>query len=181
MTRRGTFLCALLLASTAGPAQAHRLDEYLQATIIRVTNDGVDLYLRLVPGVDVAPQVWNSIDTDGNGALSPAEQQAYAEQVRDDLTLCIDGREARLEIAGSAFPAKEDVSKGVGQISLRLQSHALETAGTHHLHFASRHAPAMSVYLVNTLVPADQAISVGNQQRSVDQAVYDMDFTRRAK
>jgi hypothetical protein len=46
---------ALLALSLAGGAAAHRLDEYLQATLIGVTRDGIDLEIQLTPGVAMLP------------------------------------------------------------------------------------------------------------------------------
>ena len=67
-------LVTLLIAAwlgTAGPACAHRLDEYLQATTVAVTRGHVVLRVRLTPGVAVAPAVLAQIDANGDGALSP--------------------------------------------------------------------------------------------------------------
>ena len=45
------------------PAQAHRLDEYLQATRIDISSNRVDLEMDLTPGVDVASVVLPLMDT----------------------------------------------------------------------------------------------------------------------
>jgi hypothetical protein len=170
--------CALLLAALCAPAAAHRLDEYLQSTTIRVTADAVSLHVRLVPGVEVAQDVWNSIDTDRSGTLSAAEQQAYARAVLADLALTIDGRDSGPAIVNWSFPSQADIRKGVGQISLGMHAQAPAADGPHHLRLVSRHRPAMSVYLVNTLLPADGTIRITGQQRNADQTRYDLDFTR---
>jgi hypothetical protein len=57
-------------------AVAHRLDEYLEATILSVEKNRVEISMRLVPGVTVSPTVIASIDTNGDGLLSEAERQA---------------------------------------------------------------------------------------------------------
>jgi hypothetical protein len=46
----------------AASASAHRLDEYLQATIISVEKDRVQAEMRLVPGVAVSSFVLNGIE-----------------------------------------------------------------------------------------------------------------------
>jgi hypothetical protein len=172
--------CALLLAALCAPAAAHRLDEYLQSTTVRVTADAVSLHVRLVPGVEVAQDVWNSIDTDRSGDLSAAEQQAYARAVLADLALTIDGQESGLAVVNWSFPTRAEIGKGVGQISLGMQAQAPPADGPHHLRLVARHRSAISVYLVNTLQPSDGTIRVTGQQRSADQARYDLDFTRSA-
>jgi hypothetical protein len=168
-------LC-LLLAALAVPAQAHRLDEYLQSATLRLAPDRVALHLRLVPGVEVAQQVWDSMDTDRNGDLSPAEQQAYARQVLGDLSLSIDGRDTGLEMLRWSFPTRAEIGKGVGQISLSLEARLVPGDGVHRLRLVTRHRPAISAYLVNTLLPVDRGIRITGQQRSADQTDYRVDF-----
>jgi len=79
----------LLLATT--PAFAHRLDEYLQATLISVEKDRIQVEIRLTPGIAVLPIVLAKIDADGDGIISQAEQRAYAQRILQDLPLSIDG------------------------------------------------------------------------------------------
>ncbi|HEX3982849.1 MAG TPA: hypothetical protein VHX12_04075 [Acidisoma sp.] len=58
---------AMILAGEAG---AHRLDEYLQATLIGVTRDGVDIEINLTPGVAVLPVVMAKIDRNRDADFS---------------------------------------------------------------------------------------------------------------
>jgi hypothetical protein len=39
------------------PPSAHRLDEYLQATIFSVEKDGIQASMRLVPGIAVSSAI----------------------------------------------------------------------------------------------------------------------------
>src|SRR5580692_9478267 len=48
MKRMG--VTALLALGLAGRVAAHRLDEYLQATLIGVTRDAIDVEIQLTPG-----------------------------------------------------------------------------------------------------------------------------------
>jgi len=168
--------CAVALALVPASAHAHRLDEYLQAATLRLAADRVAVHLRLVPGADVARLLWDGMDRDGDGRLSPAEQQAYARRVMDDVALEVDGHPAPLTLVTWSFPTRADMAQGVGQISLGLDAPLAGTPGVHRLRLVSRHRPAPSVYLVNTLAPADGAIRITGQRRSVDQAAYDLDF-----
>ena len=68
MRRMG--VSALLALSLAGGAAAHRLDEYLQATLIGVTRDGVEVEIQLTPGVAMLPVLMAVIDQDGDGRIS---------------------------------------------------------------------------------------------------------------
>jgi hypothetical protein len=171
--------CAVMTAAVYAPAHAHRLDEYLQSATIRVTPTGVAIYLRLVPGVDVSEQIWSAIDADHSGDLSPAEQQAYAHRVSSDLVLTVDGRQVLMAVESQSFPSHGDTIKGVGQISLGLHAQLDIAEGAHQLRLVSRHRPAPSAYLVNTLLPAEGAIEIRRQLRSRDQTTYEMDFLSR--
>lgn len=166
-----------LLMGTSALSQAHRLDELLQSTTVRVLPDRVALHVRLDPGTAVAQQVWDGIDQDHDGALSGAEQQAYVARLLADLSLAIDGRSAALEVISAGFPSQPDVLKGIGRISVSLQAPWILDQGAHRLRLVSRHQRAISAYLVNTLVPDDPAIRITAQQRSADQREYDLDFT----
>jgi len=53
---------ALMATVAPQPVSGHRLDEYLQATLIGLTRDGVDVEINLTPGVAVLPAVMAVID-----------------------------------------------------------------------------------------------------------------------
>jgi polyphosphate kinase len=80
---------ALLLAFLAFPTAVfgHRLDEYLQATLVAIEPSVVRLQINLTPGVDVAEKVLAQIDRDNDNAISKNESAAYAELLKRDLTL----------------------------------------------------------------------------------------------
>ena len=115
-------LLAAVFAWSAAPARAHRLDEYLQAATLRVERDRVALRLRLVAGTEVARKVLAGIDTDGDRVISDAEQRAYAERVRADLSLTVDGRPLALRLVSSSFPTVEAVTKGRGDTVLEFEA-----------------------------------------------------------
>src|SRR5579862_6456121 len=87
-----------IVLSLGGVASAHRLDEYLQATIVLVEKNHVQASMRLIPGVTVASTVIASIDSDGDGVLSDAERRAYAERVLGDLLMTVDGERLKLKL-----------------------------------------------------------------------------------
>src|SRR5271170_5800936 len=84
-----------------GVASAHRLDEYLQATILSVEKDHIEASMRLIPGIVVSASVIASIDSNGDGLLSQAEQWAYAERVLDDLSLTVDGKRLKPKLVSA--------------------------------------------------------------------------------
>lgn len=170
-------LAVLLLLGLASPASAHRLDEYLQATTIALQKDRVELRLHLTPGVDVVPKVLASIDSDGDGRLSAAEQHAYAQQVRGNLLLTVDGSPRPLRLASSSFPPVETMRRGLGDMLLVFRADMPVGAATHSLQLRNRHESGIAVYLVNTLEPRDPAVRILGQDRNYNQSSYRLDFS----
>jgi len=152
---------ASLAVICAGTASAHRLDEYLQATLIGLTRDGVDLEINLTPGVAVLPAVMSAIDKNLDGRISPAEERAYADQVVRDVELQLDGKPVPLRLIGTTFPEVEAMRDGLGTIRLKLHANS---AGRQ-LRFENRHMRAVSVYLVNCLASPNDGLLVGRQDR----------------
>ena len=75
MTRVVASLVLVIAAATG--ADAHRLDEYLQAARVAVTPRAVVVHLDLTPGVSLAADVISLLDRDGDGRVSPIEAEAY--------------------------------------------------------------------------------------------------------
>lgn len=119
---------AALLLSLGIPVSAHRLDEYLQATLISVDKNRIQAQIRLIPGVAVFPVVLAGIDTDRDGVISKPEEQAYAQQVLRDLSLTIDGDRLRPRLVSMKFPELQDMKKNTG--FLRSAGVSGLTAGT---------------------------------------------------
>ena len=171
-------LLAIMLLWSATPAFAHRLDEYLQATTFAVEQNHVTVRMRLTPGVQVFPKVLADIDTNGDGAISQPEQQAYADQVRRDVSLTIDTHVAPLRLLSSTFPTLDDMKQGLGDIVLTFQAN-LPDGGPHRtLIFQNHHLSAISVYLANCLVSTDPGIHITAQDRNYDQSFYQLDYTQ---
>jgi hypothetical protein len=156
---------ALLATSLAGSAAAHRLDEYLQATLIGVTRNGVEVEMQLTPGVAVLPVVLASIDRDGDGRIAADEERAYANRVAREVELRVDGRPAALSLIDSRFPSLQEMREGLGTIRLKLRA---EGAGRE-LRFENRHLPQVSAYLVNCLAAAGDGLIVERQERDESQ------------
>src|ERR1700749_3532671 len=97
------FISCVCLAAI--PAQAHRLDEYLQATILSLEPGKISLTMRLVPGMAVSEQVITGIDSNGDGVLSGTEQTAYVERVMSDIVLTENGKPLTFHLVRAAFPS----------------------------------------------------------------------------
>ncbi len=173
---RSLAVCVVALLALATPAFAHRLDEYLQATTIDVGRDRIDLRVRLTAGVASATKVLAAIDVNGDNMISDAEQRAYAERVRRDLSLKLDGHDAPLRLVSFAYPSIADIRTGLGDIVLQFATDIAPRSAIRDLKFQNHHQPATPVYLVNTLLPSDTTVHILGQDRNRDQSSYTMQF-----
>jgi hypothetical protein len=169
-----------LLSLLPAPAFAHRLDEYLQATILSIDSGHVEGSMRLVPGVAVSSAVIAGIDTNDDGTLSEAEQQAYAHCVLRDLSLKIDGQPLTLHLVTASFPSTDSMRQGTGEIQIEFAADQPPGGSNRRLMFENRHLSGISVYLVNTLVPYDKSLQITGQSRDENQSLYQLDFAQDA-
>ena len=168
MRRMG--LSALLALSLIGGAAAHRLDEYLQATLIGVTRDATEVEIQLTPGLAMLPILIAVIDQDRDGRISSGEERAYVGRVAREVELRVDGVPAPLSLIESNFPTVEAMREGLGTIGIKLHT----ARGGHELRFENRHLPQVSAYLVNCLAAPSDGLVVRRQKR--DQAQKSMEF-----
>ena len=106
------------------------------------------------------------------------KQQAYAEKVRRDLSLSIDGSPLPLRLVDFTFPALEEMKQGLGEIVLRFERADSAGGSRRRLVFENHHLPAISVYMANCLVPSDPGIRVIAQDRNVNQSFYQLDYSQ---
>jgi hypothetical protein len=166
----------ILLAGT--PALPHRLDEYLQGTLISVGKNRLQAQITLTPGVAVFPLVFADIDTDADGVISETEQRAYAGKVLRDLSLTIDGQPLRPQLISSQFPTIEEMKEGRGQIQIEFSAN-LPPGGAHRrLIFENHHFSQIAAYQVNGLVPRDPNIRIVAQNRNYSQSLYQLEYVQ---
>jgi hypothetical protein len=175
MNARLLAAAAILLSLGAG-AFAHRLDEYLQATILSVENDHVQASMRLIPGVAVAPLVLASIDINGDGVISEVEQRTYAERVLRDLSITVDGNSASPTLVLQRFPPIEQMKEGLGEIQIEFTVDLPRGGPERRIVFENHHHNEISVFLVNCLVPSDPNIKILTQTRNETQSFYQLDY-----
>jgi hypothetical protein len=174
-----TLSAASILLLVGTPVLGHRLDEYLQATLISVEKDRVQAQIRLIPGVAVLPIVLGNIDTDADEAISEAEQGAYAERVLRDLSLTLDGDRLRLRLLSMRFPKVEEMRQGLGEIHLEFDAEVPRGGRggpKRRLIFENHHQSRIAAYLVNCLVPQDPDIRITAQSRNYQQSLYELDY-----
>ena len=176
--RRLPLLVALLLLPST--ASAHRLDEYLQSTLVAVEPDRVRLMIHLTPGVDVAGQVLALVDRDHDGTISASEAVVYGELVHRDLVVRLDQRTVELQRTAWTFPAPSELRIGSGIIKLEFSSAPDPLApGAHRLTIQNRHLPAVGVYLLNAARPKVDSIEITQQHRNDNQSEGEIGFNVR--
>ena len=170
------WLLILALSATA-TAQAHRLDEYLQATRVSVSPDRVELRLDLTPGVSVLPELLPRMDANHDGRISRKEQRAYARTVIQDLSLTLDDKPRSVKPERIDFPSEAAIREGEGVIRMRATARFPRcTPGHHDILFRNRHLPGISVYQVNALQPGNKTIEIIRQIRDERQQEYRLQF-----
>jgi hypothetical protein len=178
MNRTLTAVAAILL-SLGALASAHRLDEYLQATIISVEKGRVQAFMRLIPGVAVSSSVISTIDTNGDGTISDAERQSYAARVLGDLSLSIDGHPLKPHLDSVTFPAIAEMKEGLGEIQIEFSADLPPgSTANRKLVFENHHQSKISAYLVNCLVSRDKNIVIAAQKRNPNQSFYQLDYSQ---
>jgi hypothetical protein len=173
--KQSHLVCLFLVLAT--DALAHRLDEYLQATRVSVATNRLDLSIDLTPGVAIADQLLIVIDKDRDGRISEEEAAAYAQRVLRDIQIRLDENVLALSLEDASFPAMHEVKKGLGVIRIKASAPVAPlSVGKHTLNLTNAHLPAISVYLVNALVPKDRAIKITKQTRDELQRTYCLEF-----
>jgi hypothetical protein len=164
----------LMLATT--PAWGHRLDEYLQGSIVSISKNRVTVEMTLTPGVAVYRQLIATIDTNADGEISEAEQHAYADSVLGDLSLSIDGHRLSPRWTAIRFPAMDEMKEGRGEIQLDFDAALPAGSRSRKLTFENRHEARISVYQVNCLVPSDPHLRIAAQDRNYSQSHYRLEY-----
>ncbi len=159
-------------------AFAHRLDEYLQATIISVENDRVQAIMRLIPGVAASSVVISSIDTNGGGIISEPERRGYAERVLGDLLLSVDRHSLKPRLVSFNFPSSAEMKEGLGEIQINFTADLLRSGTNGKLIFENHHQSAISVYLIDCLMPPNRSIQIVAQNRTKNQSIYQLEFVQ---
>ena len=165
-----------LLAGT--PALAHRLDEYLQGTIISIGKNRLQAQMTLTPGVSVYPIVLSGIDTDADGIISETEQRGYAERVLRDLSLTIDGRRLTPRLISTQFPTLGEMKEGLGEIRIEFNADLPGKGSNRRLTLENHHQSRIAAYQVNCLVPRDPDIRIVAQHRNYLQSLYELDYVQ---
>jgi hypothetical protein len=170
-------ICVLLFGKAAF---AHRIDEYLQATILSLETNRVQASLRLIPGVLVSSSLIASIDSDGNGVFSASEERAYVQRVLGDLSITIDGNIVQPALVSSSFPQAAQLRDGLGEIHIEYTINLPPGGHNRSLILTNHHLNRTSVYLTNVLVPQNHGLQILAQKRNQQQSRYELDYRQLA-
>jgi hypothetical protein len=171
------------IGTIAPAASAHRLDEYLQATLVGIAPDEIRLYVNLTPGVEVADRVVGEIDRDRHGVISAEDAAAYCHRVMHDLIAAVDDRPVELRLAKSNFPEPDELRGGSGVIQMEfvVMAGGAMAPGPHRFALENRHLPWVSVYLFNAAqARVGSEIEIVGQKRNDNQSVGEIEFGVRA-
>jgi hypothetical protein len=179
MTRIVAITIALVLATSIG-ANAHRLDEYLQAARVAVASAGIVVHLDLTPGVSVAADVIALLDGNADGSVSPLEAEAYGRVVLADVSARLDGESLGLTLVRVEVPTADEMRDGVGTIRIEAAGAAhAGRPGPHQFELRNSHRPGSGVYLANALAPQDADIRIVRQQRDLRQQTFVLKYEVR--
>ncbi len=176
--RTRLWIAAALILTLGLPGVAHRLNEYLQSTLISVEKNRVTLSMRLIPGLAVSSSVIAHIDRNRDGVITEDERQAYARTVLHDLSLSVDGQLLNPRLTSVSFPTNNEMKEGLGEIQLEFTADLPPGRVNRRFVFINHHQSAIAAYLVNCLVPRDKDIHVVSQVRNQVQSVYQLDYVQ---
>jgi hypothetical protein len=176
MRRKITAAIAVCFLLFGRSALAHRIDEYLQGTILSLEAMRVQASMRLIPGILVSPSVIAEIDSNGDGVFSEVEERAYAERVLGDLSITVDGQSVQPKLVSWSFPQPAQMRDGLGEIHIEYTVDPPPGGSNRSLILANHHLSRTSVYLVNVTIPEDHNIRILAQKRNEQQTVYELDY-----
>jgi hypothetical protein len=142
-------LAALAAVCAAGlPAQAHPLDEVIQAAYLTLAPGEVQLDLEIQPGALVAGGIAREVDANRDRKISDAEARAYGERVLRASTLTVDGAPADLRLVRVVVPAYANLIQG-DILRVYAVTRRKDRAGAGTLAYFNRYAPVKSQHQAN--------------------------------
>jgi hypothetical protein len=165
------------LAAIPPAVYGHVLDEYLQSTLVMIEPGDIRLKINLTPGIEIAEKLLSQIDRNGDGAIARDESAAYAELLKQDLTVRLDGRDTQLRLTASNIPELVELRTGHGIIQMEFTvTPCAFSGGNHRLTFENRHFDALGVYLFNAARPRSASIRIARQERNLNQSRGEIEF-----
>lgn len=166
----------LVVALGVVSAMGHNLDEFLQAALLEVSRDRVEISLRLTPGPAVFAAFSGMIDRDGDGQYGAKEVAKYQSEALRDWSVWVDGSSVALSCEETRVAPMQELREGMGGLELRCTGEFRGmAAGKHHLRFRNDHQPTWSVYMMNALQPSP-GVTIDKQTRDSLQREITIEF-----
>jgi hypothetical protein len=177
-----TLAVSLAVVVTLMPAwaTAHQLDEYLHASRLALSRDGIQVEMDLIPGMTVAPQVMGLVDRDRDGRITGLEAEAYARGIVSTLSLSMDGRQVALVLRHVEIAPVGSLLDGTGTISLIASADVSSAPGRHRAVFRNGQQSPTVVYLVNALMPGSRDLVIASQARDPQQREIRVEYDVRS-
>jgi len=96
-----------------------------------------------------------------------------------DLAIAVDGARSKPELQSVKFPKLDALKEGLGEIQVEFAV-AVHGGGAHRFVIENHHQRAISVYLVNCLVPREPGVRVTAQNRDYKQSRYELEYVAGA-
>jgi ABC-type nickel/cobalt efflux system permease component RcnA/Tol biopolymer transport system component len=175
--------CAILLLaflSLALPRQivsAHPADMYSQSLTVALDANGIQMDWKILPGPFLADVVWQTADTNQDGAISSDEAAKWVSSFVDGFSVSMDGNNLPpLKVQNIHWPQTVDVLRtGEDSIDVALSLQWPATfAGKHALIFHNSYLEANSLNLFS--IQSGQNISFDQPAQNNGQLVLDLYF-----
>lgn len=166
MKTRFILAAGIAALGLAMQAHGHRTTGLLQASLVDVLPSQVGVEVTLVPGIDIAHSVVALLDTDGDGALSEGESDAWAKGFLADQSVLADGKSLPLKLVGVWASSLAEMAGGHAEIVVNFTAELGEfSGGAHSIACINRYEPISSAYQSNGLVPKAPSVRISSHRR----------------
>jgi hypothetical protein len=154
----------------APPLHAHRLEGLLQASLVEVLPAQIGVEVRLLPGVNVAPQIVSFLDTNGDGKFSDVESAAWSADFMARQRVTMDGKNLPLKLISMRTSPLAEMGDGHAEIAVHFTADAGDLAsGPRTIICTNHYQPITSSYQTNGLVPKAPGVSIHNHRQDTAQ------------
>ena len=157
----------LVLMCLAPPAQAHRTEGLLQASLVEILPHQVGVEITLIPGIDISPQVVALLDSDHDGVCSAAESTSWTASFMAAQSVLADGQQLPLRLISTSASPLADMAGGHAQIKVHFTAAlpALMT-GPCQISCINGYQPMPSSYQTNGIVPQTPGLRITSHRQT---------------
>ena len=170
---RRWFLGIVLLGSGLGliwpgppPACAHPLDEAMQLSTLTVAWDQITIEIEIMIGPLLIDRLANAVNTNGDTEFSPAEQEAWGQQLTGYVSLSIDGQVVPLRLMRVRVPTYRALLNEQECVTVCYQAAIGDASNQpdrpHRVTYVNKYLKALSFYATSVLVHEDVDMDISN-------------------